>query len=188
MSNGPHHTRIAPGPATQLEQFLSIRLAKLIEPMLLGHLFPKSGIDVNVAVLEYAGKWSLLALATNAVSTAIAESGIDVVDLVSASSFAVVDNTVLIDPTNEEEERASAGGVLGFMASTGEITDTWITGSLELEDEDEMDVDSGNVRFGDVLKQVVSAAAESRLVVNHALMEMVKEKGLEAKVNNTAEE
>ena len=69
--------------------------------MLIGHLFPKSGIDINLSVLEYTGKWSLLALATNAVSAAITESGIDVVDLVSASSFAITENGLVIDPTGE---------------------------------------------------------------------------------------
>lgn len=149
--------------------------------MLLGHLFPKSGIDVNIAVLEYTGKWSLLALATNAVSAAIAESGIDAVDLVSASSFAVTDDGLVIDPSGEEEEMASAGGVVGYMASKAEITDAWITGSLEVEEEGDMDVDSGHVRFSEMLKRTVSAAADARLVVNHAILEMVKEKGLVAK-------
>jgi len=147
--------------------------------MLLGHLFPKSEIEVNIAALEYAGRWSLLAIATNAVSTAIAEAAIDVVDLVSASSFAVTSDGLLIDPTADEEDNATAGGVVGYMASTGEITDLWITGALEVEEEDEMDVDSGGGRFGEVLKTVVASAADARLVINHALMEMVKEKGLE---------
>lgn len=146
--------------------------------MILSHLFPKSGIDVNISVLEYTGKWSLLAFATNAVSAAIAESGIDVVDLVSASSFAITDEGPLIDPTGEEEERAMAGGVVGYMASTKEITDAWISGSLEIDEEGDMDVDSGHARLGQTLRSVVSAAADARLVINHALMELVKEKGL----------
>jgi ribonuclease PH len=153
----------------------------MIEPMLLGHLFPKSGIDVNISVLEYTGKWSLLAIAANATSTAIAEAGIDVVDLVSASSFALTDNGLVIDPTGDEEESASAGGVVGYMASMGKVTDLWVTGSVEVEEEGDMDVDSGHVRFGEMLKKVVTAAADARLVVNHALMELVKEKGLVAK-------
>lgn len=149
--------------------------------MLLGHLFPKSGIDVNISVLEYTGKWSLLALAVNATSTAIAEAGIDVVDLVSASSFAVTGSGLVIDPTGDEEESASAGGVVGYMASTGEITDMWITGSVEIEEEGDMDLDSGHVRFGEMLKKAVSAAADARLVINYALMDLVKEKGLATK-------
>jgi len=153
----------------------------MIGPMLLGHLFPKSGIEVNIGVLGYTGKWSLLAIATNAVSAAIAEAGIDVVDLVSASSFAVMDEGLVIDPTGEEEEAALAGGVIGYMASTGEITDAWITGQLEMEANGDMDLDSGHVRFGEVLKTAVSAAEDARLVINHALMQMVKEKGLVAK-------
>jgi hypothetical protein len=37
-----------------------------------------------------------------------------------------------------------------------------------------------------VVKAVVEAAGEARLVINHALMEMVKEKGLASKdVNDT---
>lgn len=182
LFSGRHHPRNPPGPATQLERFLAIRLEKLIGPMILGYLFPKSGIDVNVSVLEYTGKRSLLAIATNAVSTAIAESGIDVVDLVSASSFAIVDGGLMIDPTGEEEEMAVAGGVVGYMASTGEITDMWISGSVEVNDEGDMDIDSGNtVRLKEVVNKVVSAAADARLVINHALMEMVKEKGLAVK-------
>ena len=181
LFSGTHQPRNPPGPATRLERFLALRLEKIIGPMLLGHLFPKSGIDVNIGVIEYTGKWSLLALTTNAVSAAIAESGIDVADLVSACSFAVTDDGLVIDPTGEEEDIASAGGVVGYMASTGEITDAWITGSLEVDEEDDMDVDSGHVRLGEMLKKVVSAAADARLVVNHALMEMVKGKGLAAK-------
>jgi len=153
----------------------------MIEPMLLGHLFPKSGIDVNISVLEYTGKWSLLAIAANATSAAIAEAGIDVVDLVSASSFALTDNGLVIDPTGDEEDSASAGGVVGYMASMGKVTDLWVTGSVEVEEEGDMDVDSGHVRFGEMLKKLVSAAADARLVINHALMELVKEKGLAAK-------
>jgi exosome complex component MTR3 len=153
----------------------------MIEPMLLGHLFPKSGIDVNISVLEYTGKWSLLAIAANATSAAIAEAGIDVVDLVSASSFALTDNGLVIDPTGDEEDSASAGGVVGYMASMGKVTDLWVTGSVEVEEEGDMDVDSGHVRFGEMLKKAVSAAADARLVINHALMELVKEKGLAAK-------
>jgi hypothetical protein len=153
----------------------------MITPMLRAHLFPKSGIDINIAVLEYTGKWSLLAVATNAVSAAIAESAIDVVDLVSASSFAVTDSGLVIDPTGDEEEGALAGGVVGYMASVGEITDLWVTGGLEIEEEGDMDVDSGHVRFGEAVKTVVLAAADARLVINHALMALVKEKGLAAK-------
>jgi hypothetical protein len=62
----------------------------------------------------------------------------------------------------------------------GEITDVWISGSLEVEDEDDMHIDSGHVRLGESLKTVISAAADARLVVNHALMEHVKETGLAA--------
>jgi ribonuclease PH len=153
----------------------------MIEPMLLGHLFPKSGINVNISVLEYTGKWSLLAIAAIATSTAIAEAGIDVVDLVSASSFALTDNGLVVDPTGDEEESASAGGVVGYMASMGKVTDLWVTGSVEVEEEGDMDVDSGHVRFGEILKKVVSAAADARLVINHALMELVKEKGIATK-------
>lgn len=149
--------------------------------MILGRLFPKSGIDINIGVIEYTGKWSLLAIATNAISAAIAESGIDVVDLVSASSFAVTSDGLVIDPSSEEEERALAGGVLGYMASTGEITDLWLTGSLEVDEEGDMDIDSGHIRLGETLKKVIAAAADARLVVNHALTEMVKEKGLVTK-------
>lgn len=181
LFSGTHHPRNPPGPATQLERFLSLRLEKIIRPMILGRLFPKSGIDINIGVIEYTGKWSLLAIATNAISAAIAESGIDVVDLVSASSFAVTSDGLVIDPSSEEEERALAGGVLGYMASTGEITDLWLTGSLEVDEEGDMDIDSGHIRLGETLRKVVAAAADARLVVNHALTEMVKEKGLVTK-------
>ena len=180
LFSGLHHPRNPPGPATQLERFLALRLEKLIKPMLLGHLFPKSGIDVNISVLEYTGTWNLLAIATNAVSAAIAEARIDVVDLVSASSFALLEDGIVIDPSGEEEEQASFGGVVGYMASMGEITDVWISGSLEVEVEDDMHIDSGHVRLGESLKTVISAAADARLVVNHALMEHVKETGLAA--------
>ena len=138
---------------------------------------------MNLSVLEYTGKWSLLALATNAVSTAIAEAGIDVVDLVSAASFALTADGLMIDPIGEEERDALAGGVVGLMASLGEITDTFLSGALKVDGDDDMDVDDGQVQFGEVIKAAVGAAADARLVINHALMEMVKEKGLVSKEN-----
>jgi len=183
LSSGVHHPRNPPGPSTQTERFLATRLEALIAPMFLGHLFPKSGIDVNLSVLEYTGKWSLLALSTNAVSTAIAEAGIDVVDLVSAASFALTADGLMIDPIGEEERDALAGGVVGLMASLGEITDTFLSGALKVDGDDDMDVDDGQVQFGEVIKAAVGAAADARLVINHALMEMVKEKGLVSKEN-----
>jgi len=178
LFSGVNHPRNPPGPATQLERFLALRLEKLIKPMLLGHLFPKSGIDINISVLEYTGTWNLLAIAANAVSAAIAAAKIDVVDLVSASSFALLEEGIVIDPSGKEEEMALVGGAVGYMASTGDITDVWISGSLEVEDEDDMQMDSGHVRLGEILKQVVSAAADARLVINHTLMEHIKETGL----------
>ena len=138
---------------------------------------------MNVSVLEYTGKWSLLALATNAVSTAIAEAGIDVVDLVSATSFALTADGMMIDPSGEEENGALAGGLVGFMASMGEITDTFLSGAFTVEGDSDMDVDNGQVQFSEVIKAAVGAAADARLVINHALMEMVKEKGLVSKEN-----
>ena len=61
------------------------------------------------------------------------------------------------------------------MASTGEITDAWITGSLEIEEDNDMDVDSGFVRLRETMKTVISASVDARLVINHALIEMVKD-------------
>jgi hypothetical protein len=48
-----------------------------------------------------------------------------------------------------------------------------------------MELDSGPVRYGQVIKTMISAAGDARLVINHALMEMVKEKGLVAKEGNS---
>ena len=57
LVSGTNHPHTIPGPVIHTVHFLAFCLREMIGPMLLGHLFLKSGIDVNIGVLGYPGKW-----------------------------------------------------------------------------------------------------------------------------------
>ncbi|XP_003402091.1 exosome complex component MTR3 [Bombus terrestris] len=83
------------------EKQYSLILQRALEPAVCLHEFPNFQVDVYVMVLDNAG--SSLAAAIMAASTALANAGVPMFGLVTASTIGIYDNHYLMDPTDIEE-------------------------------------------------------------------------------------
>ena len=80
--------------------------------------YPKSLIELHVVVLEDDG--GVLAAAVSAGSLALADAGIEMVDLVAAATVRVGGGNVAVDPTRAEEAGAALL-TLAYMPTFDEV-------------------------------------------------------------------
>ncbi len=90
--------------------------------------FPKSAVDVYGMVLESGG--SDVAALITAASMALADAHIELLDVVTACSVALVKGNLLLDPSGQEEARQAGGLVLAMMPSRNEVTQMQLTGDF----------------------------------------------------------
>ena len=190
------------------ERDLSVQLVTALDR------YPKSGIDVFITVgcegeagaatgvsnYQAGGKsgggvevglLGVLAGAITCASAAIADAGIECLDLVSGGVAALVrkrglnidvkgsemrnvtsmeELIVVQDPSPEEHAPGDivAACAVGYMAAREELTELWMRGSVELsiddEDHDQDDLDR-------VIEGAIMAATETRRVLNEAVAE-----------------
>ncbi|KAF8541403.1 exoribonuclease [Trichophaea hybrida] len=177
-----------------LERDLSAQLQIALASSVKTAAYPKSGIDVFVTVLdcegsiEEGGEWlgcmQALAGAITCSSTAIADAGIECVDLVSAGIAAAVEKEsgieLVMDPSPLDRYDIKAAVLVGYMAGRDELTLMWTKGDLEIVDET-----GKSGEFENVVDKAVGVATQMRAVLNEAVKERVVI-GLEA-VEKTAE-
>ena len=121
------------------EREVSALVAHAIEPSVRVETIPKSVVDLNVLTTEDDG--SVLAAACVACSVALANSGIELKDLVSACTVVKISGRVVVDPTAAEERIADGGIVLALMPSLNEVTQLHQWGELSQQDiSDSMDL------------------------------------------------
>lgn len=84
------------------ERDLSVQMLEALEPSVCLHKYPKSQINVFVTVLQHDG--SALSAAILCASVALASAGVEMYDLVIASSSAIFNSVSIADPTAQEEE------------------------------------------------------------------------------------
>ncbi|XP_055856590.1 exosome complex component MTR3 [Episyrphus balteatus] len=87
---------------TKKEQFLSVALKKALEPVICLHEFPNFQIDIMVYILQDDG--CALSSAINCCGAALAEGGIPIYDVITASTVCIYGQHVFINPTAAEEE------------------------------------------------------------------------------------
>ncbi|RCH88416.1 hypothetical protein CU097_009065 [Rhizopus azygosporus] len=97
-------------------------LIQALSPAVRLELLPKSALDIYINVLESDGTSSCLAAAIIASSVALADAGIEMLDLVTACSTVFVDDHILMDGTEEEESQKDGSLVLSYMPSLNEVT------------------------------------------------------------------
>ncbi|KAG7666355.1 SKI6 [[Candida] subhashii] len=92
---------------------LKTTLEKTFEQSVMGHLYPRTMIQIDVQVLAQDG--GLLAAATNAITLALIDAGVAMYDYVSAISAGLHDRSPLLDLNNLEESDMSCLtiGVIG---------------------------------------------------------------------------
>ncbi|RPB19529.1 hypothetical protein L211DRAFT_863649 [Terfezia boudieri ATCC MYA-4762] len=200
------------------ERDLSVQLATALQRSILLEKYPKSGIDVFVTVLDCEGEagavtgvssfhagggkggggWGgggvdvgllgVLAGAITCASAAIADAGIECLDLVSGGVSALVrkpggggdddamgqemeDELVVVqDPSPEEHAPGDivAACAVGYMAAREELTEVWMRGvvetSIDTEDKTEDNLDR-------MMDGAIMAAAQARRVLNEGVAE-----------------
>ncbi|XP_076233548.1 exosome complex component MTR3 [Calliopsis andreniformis] len=124
------------------EKQYSLILQRALEPAVCLHEFPNFQVDVYAIVLDNAG--SSLAAAIMAASTALANAGVPMFGLVTASSIGIYGNNFLMDPTDVEEaicntkpqnENDFNHGVitLASLPQHGQISEIFQIGSMDTD-------------------------------------------------------
>ncbi|OCL13852.1 exoribonuclease family protein [Glonium stellatum] len=179
------------------ERDLGVHLETALRGVVIGERWPKSGVEVVVTVLEAeedvwwgdeftaglgrTGGWGLMTVLAGCVtvaSAAIADAGIDCVDLVSGGVAAIVRNPdakgkgrsegeaetktegpyTVLDPCPAEHQEIVAGCVVGYLPGRDEITALWMKGEA-----------------GEFAEQVVDRAVQASIATMTVLKEAVKE-------------
>lgn len=159
------------------ERDLGVHLENALRGVIIGERWPKGAVDVVVTVLEGEqdgldgsdggnlgwGMMTVLAGAVTASSAALAEAGIDCVDLVSGGVAGLlekaqgVENDMISDPS-PAEQGLKAACVVAYLQSRDEITELWMRGDA-----------------GARLEQLVDQAVSSAKLERGVLVEAVKE-------------
>lgn len=208
------------------ERDLAVHLETALKGMIISERWPKSGLDVVITVLEgeednYVGQassktaeekgrsegWgamSILAGCITVASAAVADAGVDCVDLVTGGVAALVRQpaidsagqqgrpkgaevevesatSMVKDPCPVEHEEIAAACVVGYSQSRDEITEIWMKGNvskLQQRNSNGADLDT-------LMDQAVEAAMASRLVLLEAVKDSTELKIKRAKLSQT---
>ncbi|CAI5523867.1 unnamed protein product [Closterium sp. Naga37s-1] len=111
------------------------RLASEVESALLPaiqlHLFPKATLDVSLLLLESGG--ADVAVMITAASMALADAGVHLNDLVTASVVSICRGDLLLDPSSQEERVEEGRVVVALMPSLNEVVLCNATGNMSVK-------------------------------------------------------
>ncbi|XP_071854885.1 exosome complex component MTR3-like [Apostichopus japonicus] len=93
-------------PDTEEREFALI-IEQALSPAVCLHKFPKSQVDINIKVLENDG--SALSAAIICSSVALSDAAVEMYDVVTACSLRLSEDTMLLDPTYQEEVTSIRG-------------------------------------------------------------------------------
>lgn len=119
------------GFATDEERELGAALARALSAAVRLDRYPKSRIEVSLFVLEDGG--GVAAAAVTAASLALCDAGVEVFDLMSGCTAAVVDGRIVLDPCVAEECKATASVVVSYMPTLARVTNVTQKGDMEME-------------------------------------------------------
>ncbi len=123
--------RKSPAPSRR-EVELSKVIRESLEPSVFVDLYPRTGIDVFVEVLQADGGTRCASI--TAASLAIADAGIPLRDLVVACAAGKVDDTVVLDLMDTEDKVGVADVPVAYMPSLDAITLLQMDGVLSPEE------------------------------------------------------
>lgn len=204
------------------ERDLAVHLETALRGVIISKRWPKSGLDVMITVLEgeedsisgsedvseeqgRTGAWGIMSLLSGCItvaSAAIADAGIDCVDLVTGGVAAIVrpagtiaertsnaaitssenPTTIVKDICPAVHEKIFAICVVGYLQSRDEITEIWIKGDAttpaggKSREQSRLDV---------LIEKAIEAAMAARLVLKKALMESTELQVQRSKLNQT---
>lgn len=121
------------------EKSLALSLKRALLPAVCRYAFTNFQVDIYVNVIEDDG--SALAAAITAAGLAVCDAGIPMYDIVTATSVAIVDNQVLVDPTKDEEEVCTSVDldqehgiiVMSSLHTLEQVSELWSCGMMRSE-------------------------------------------------------
>jgi exosome complex component RRP41 len=123
--------RKSPAPSRR-EVELSKVIRESLEPSVFVDLYPRTGIDVFIEVLQADGGTRCAAI--TAASLAIADAGIPLRDLVVACAAGKVDDTVVLDLMDTEDKAGVADVPVAYMPNLDAVTLLQMDGILAPEE------------------------------------------------------
>jgi exosome complex component RRP41 len=126
--------RKSPAPSRR-EVELSKVIRECLEPSLFLELYPRTGVDVFIEVLQADGGTRCASI--TAASLAIADAGIPMRDLVVACAAGKIDDTVVLDLMDTEDKVGAADVPVAFMPNLNAITLLQMDGILKPEEFEE---------------------------------------------------
>lgn len=181
-----------------------MHLETALRGVIIGDRWPKSGVEVIITVLEgeedrwlgeergnvqnfippSVGPWGMMSVLSGCItvaSAAIADAGIDCVDMVSGGVAAFVRDrqnavedtklpvTLVLDPVPSEHAEILAACVVGYLPSRDEITDLWVRGDIG------MSLSRDVSKKGLSYEELADSAVQAALGAHHALTAATKE-------------
>jgi exosome complex component RRP41 len=123
--------RKSPAPSRR-EVELSKVIRESIEPSLFLELYPRTGVDVFIEVLQADGGTRCASI--TAASLALADAGLPMKDLVVACAAGKVDDTVVVDLMDTEDKVGAADVPLAMMPNLNAVTLLQMDGILAPEE------------------------------------------------------
>ncbi|KAI9206875.1 ribosomal protein S5 domain 2-type protein [Polychytrium aggregatum] len=120
-------------PKDPVEKEFGILIKQALSPAVRFETFPKSTVDIFVYVIESDGTASCLAAAITCASLALADAGIEIKDLVVASSAGFFGEQIVLDCSTKEESLQTGSLTLSFMPSLNEVTHVLQSGEVAPE-------------------------------------------------------
>lgn len=115
-------------------------MKRALESVVCRHEFPNFQVDIYANVLQDDG--SSLSAAITCAGLALADAGIPMYDVITASTVGIIQDKFLLDPTAAEEDLCSFGvsggeqhGVITMarLATHDQISELWQAGSLSFD-------------------------------------------------------
>lgn len=116
-------------------QEISAAVRRVFEPVVMVALYPRTQIDISIAVIESDG--GIRSAAINATTLALVDAGIALEDFVCACSAGSVQGALLLD-VNAQEAMAGAELCAGFLPSSGKLSLLQLESKLSLSVVDEV--------------------------------------------------
>jgi exosome complex component RRP41 len=111
--------RKSPAPSRR-EVELSKVIRESLEPALFLELYPRTGVDVFIEVLQADGGTRCASI--TAAALAIADAGVPMKDLVVACAAGKVDDTVVVDLFDAEDKLGAADVPVAYMPNLNAVT------------------------------------------------------------------
>lgn len=188
------------------ERDLAIHLETALRGVIIGDRWPKSGVEVIVTILEgeedrwlgygrgsisnightSTGPWGMMSVLSGCItvaSAAIADAGIDCVDMVSGGIAALVRDRqdgaedakhlshprLVLDPSPSEHYEILAACIVGYLPSRDEITDLWVRGDIGTA------MSKNVTKKGSSYEDLVDGAVQAAFGAHHVLTAATKE-------------